>query len=196
MGVDRAVLLSDPAMAGSDTLVTARVLAAAAAGLAPYDFIFFGMRTADSDTGQVGPQAAALLELPFVSGVRSIRLSEDSGEKAERSQWDVARTMDEWEELWQIGCPAILAIDARAFVPRHVGLAGLATVYADPDLETWDLARLGLSASQCGLEGSPTRVAALHPVKHSRRCSMIEGQPAEQVDALAEHLINKGLMTS
>ena len=61
MGVDRAVLVCDAALAGSDTLVTSRVLAAAIQRLAPYDFVFFGTRTSDSDTGQVGPQTATLL---------------------------------------------------------------------------------------------------------------------------------------
>lgn len=192
MGVDRAVLLSDSALAGSDTLVTARVLAAAVTCLAPYDLLFFGVRTSDSDTGQVGPQTSTLLQLPFVSGIKSIRPSDHPG----GNLWEATRTMDEWEELWQVGSPAALTIDARAYSPRHIGLSGLGAVYDDPDLETWDLSRIGLSAGQCGLEGSPTRVAALHPVKQSRRCKILEGQPGEQVETLVGHLISKGLMTS
>lgn len=200
LGADRAVLLSDPALAGSDTLVTARVLAAAASRLAPYDFILFGVRTADSDTGQVGPQTASLLGLPFVGGVRGLRPMdvplEAPSDRPSGGQWEITRTMDEWEELWQVRCPAALTIDARAFLPRHVGLAGLASVYEAPEPETWNLDRLGLTAGQCGLEGSPTRVAALHPVKQSRKCRQLDGQPDEQVEALVDYLSSKGLMTS
>ena len=70
MGVDKAVLVSDRALAGSDTLVTSRVLAKAVEKIGAFDFIFFGARTADSDTGQVGPQTASLLNIPFLGGVK------------------------------------------------------------------------------------------------------------------------------
>jgi electron transfer flavoprotein beta subunit len=188
MGADRAVLLSDAAMAGSDTLVTARVLAAAITRLAPFDFLCFGVRTADSDTGQVGPQTAAQLKLPFISGVRKITCLEN--------QWEVERLMDEWEEVWEVQAPAVLTIDPRAFLPRHIGLSALAAVYDEAKIETWNLEQLELSPERAGLNGSPTRVAALHPVKQSRRCTMLDGQPAQQVEALVEHLINKGIRIS
>ncbi|MCG2778350.1 MAG: electron transfer flavoprotein subunit beta/FixA family protein, partial [Desulfobacterales bacterium] len=58
MGVDRGVLLNDPALAGADTLATSNALAAAIKKLAPFDLVLFGTRAADSDTGQVGPQTA------------------------------------------------------------------------------------------------------------------------------------------
>ena len=67
-GADRAVLLCDPAMAGSDTLATSTALCAGVSGLAPFDLLLFGTRTSDSDTGQVGPQTAVLLDLPMVTG--------------------------------------------------------------------------------------------------------------------------------
>ena len=55
MGVDRAVLACDPAFAGGDTLATATTLAAVVTYISPFDLLLFGTRTADSDTGQVGP---------------------------------------------------------------------------------------------------------------------------------------------
>jgi electron transfer flavoprotein beta subunit len=55
-GADRAVLLCDPALAGSDTLATATALCAGVQFLSPFDLLLFGTRTSDSDTGQVGPQ--------------------------------------------------------------------------------------------------------------------------------------------
>ncbi|MBT8342393.1 MAG: electron transfer flavoprotein subunit beta/FixA family protein, partial [Desulfatitalea sp.] len=86
MGVDRAVLLCDAALAGSDTYVTSRVLAEAARRLSPFDFLLFGTRAADSDTGQVGPQTATAMEIPFVSGVRRMI---PAGER-----WQAERLMD------------------------------------------------------------------------------------------------------
>src|SRR5438477_7832480 len=54
-GVDRAVHISDPALAGSDTLATARTLAAALRRL-HFDLLLFGKEATDSETGQVGPE--------------------------------------------------------------------------------------------------------------------------------------------
>jgi electron transfer flavoprotein beta subunit len=188
MGIDRTVLVSAAALAGSDTLVTSQVLTAALARLAPFDFVFFGVRTSDSDTGQVGPQSAALLGLPFVSGVKKIEpLDHD---------WLAHRTLDEWEETWQVSAPAVMTIHPRAFTPRHVGLTGIARVYDQPAVETWGLSDVGLSPEKVGLIGSPTRVSALHKVKRSRSCNMLGGEPQEQVEALVERLINTGVMAS
>jgi electron transfer flavoprotein alpha/beta subunit len=60
IGADRAVLLCDPALAGSDTLATSTALCAGATIPGPFDLVLFGTRTSDSDTGQVGPQTAVL----------------------------------------------------------------------------------------------------------------------------------------
>src|SRR2546422_259185 len=54
-GVDRAIHVSDRALAGSDTLATARTLAAALRRLS-FDLLLLGKSTTDSDTGQVGPE--------------------------------------------------------------------------------------------------------------------------------------------
>ena len=72
MGADQGILLSDPALADSDTLATSTALAAAIKKLAPFDLVFFGSRTADSDTGHVGPQTAVLLDMPFLK--RSVKI--------------------------------------------------------------------------------------------------------------------------
>lgn len=186
MGVDRAVLVNDRCLAGSDTLVTSRVLAAAITRLAPFEMVLFGARTADSDTGQVGAQTAALLQLPLISGVRDI--------EAGQFKWRISRLMDDWQEQWQVDPPAVLSIHPRAFSPRPIGLTGLAAAYEqEDDIETLSLADLeGLSANDVGLTGSPTRVAALHPVKRRRGGDMLTGESTEQVEDLMQRLAERG----
>ena len=62
LGSDRAILLSDRAFGGADTLATSRVLAAAinkiTNDILPVDLVFCGMQTIDGDTAQVGPGIA------------------------------------------------------------------------------------------------------------------------------------------
>ncbi len=186
MGVDRAVLISDRALAESDTLATSRVLVAAIRKIGAFDLLLFGTRTADSDTGQVGPQTAALLDIPFVSGVRKIE-SENQG-------WTMQRTMDGWQESWQAATPAAATIDPRAFTPRPISLQGVALVYEQPAVERMALDDLGLAADEAGLAGSPTRVAALEKVARKRRCTMLEGEPQKQVEELLERLTRAGLV--
>ncbi|HZI39726.1 MAG TPA: electron transfer flavoprotein subunit beta, partial [Acidimicrobiia bacterium] len=78
-GTDRGaetdgVLITDAAFAGSDTLAIARALAAALRLAGPFDLILTGRNSVDADTGQVPPELAELLDLPFLSGVRSLHL--------------------------------------------------------------------------------------------------------------------------
>jgi electron transfer flavoprotein beta subunit len=188
MGVDGAVLINDPALAGSDTLVTARVLAAAIARLAPYAFVFFGTRSSDSDTGQVGPQTATLLGVPFISGVKQIQPQADD--------WEITRLMDEWEEVWRVRPPAAVTIHATAFAPRSIPLVGIAHAFDPLNVQTWRLSDLGLSGDRVGLAGSPTRVANLQKIKRKRTCRMLAGEPREQVEALVAYLAAKGVMGS
>ena len=75
LGVDRAVHLSDRAFAGADTLATSRALARAIERIG-FDLVLGGRFTIDSETGQVGPEVAALLDVPLVSGVRRLTLTE------------------------------------------------------------------------------------------------------------------------
>ena len=184
MGTDRAVLVSDSALAESDTLVTSKVLAAAVKKMGTFDLLFFGTRTADSDTGQVGPQTAALLDIAFVSRVKRITAQEDG--------WVIERTIDAWEESWQVTSPMAATIDTRAFAPRPVGLVGISRVYEEPVIEHWTPADLGLRAEEVGLAGSPTRVAALEKINRNRRCDMLEGEPQEQVAELMARLTTMG----
>jgi electron transfer flavoprotein beta subunit len=184
MGADRAVLVSDHALAESDTLATSKALAKAINKIGAFDLLFFGTRTADSDTGQVGPQTAALLDIAFVSRVKNIT--------AIKEGWEIERTMDAWEENWQVASPMAATIDPHAFAPRPVGLVGISRVYEEPTIEQWSLTDLGLKAEEVGLMGSPTRVAALEKIQRNRTCDMLEGEPQKQAADLMARLTRMG----
>ena len=74
-GADEGVLVTDPACAGSDTLATATALAAALRREGPFDLVLVGRNSIDADTGQVGPEVAELLDLPFAGGVKELTLT-------------------------------------------------------------------------------------------------------------------------
>jgi len=186
MGADKAVLVSDRALAESDTLVTSKVLVAAIKKIGRFDLLLFGTRTADSDTGQVGPQTAALLDIGFVSRIKEIDTKEGG--------WEIKRTIDAWEERWHIDAPAAATVDARAFHPRPVGLVGISQFYVQPDVAQWSLTDLQLMPQEVGLSGSPTRVAALEKIKRNRKCEMLAGEPQAQVENLIARLTARGAL--
>src|SRR3712207_459517 len=76
MGADDAILISDRAFAGADTLATSHALAGALKKL-EYDIIFAGRQAIDGDTAQVGPEIAEHLELPQVTYVEKVDVDGD-----------------------------------------------------------------------------------------------------------------------
>lgn len=186
MGADRAVLACDPALAGADTLATSATLAAAVRKLAPFDLLLFGTRTADSDTGQVGPQTAVALGIPMVTGVHRFTCDEDA--------LQVVRTMDHLEESFSVGFPAALTIRPEAAAARDLTLAGLAEAFDHRNVDILTLRDLDVPSDHVGEAGSPTRVLSMMPVKHDRSGRMIEGEPSAVADQLMGHLMASGLL--
>jgi electron transfer flavoprotein beta subunit len=186
MGVDRGILISDPALAGSDTLATATALAAAIKKLAPFDLVLFGTRTADSDTGQVGPQTAVLLNLPLVSWANSI--------EPVKSSLHIERRADGFQEKFELTFPAVLTIHPGSVSPKDVGLYGIELAFAEPKVENWDLKKLGLSPEQVGEHGSPTRVLSLKRVKKERKCEFLPGSAEEQAEELVRRFVDTGMV--
>jgi electron transfer flavoprotein beta subunit len=184
MGVDQAVLVSDPSLAGSDTLATSTALGAAIRKLAPFDLLLFGTRTSDSDTGQVGPQTAVLLDIPLVTGVLNIEWK--------KSKLVVERKIDEFLERYEITLPGALTIHASALQPRDASLMGIETAYRQEQFQKMTLKDLGLSAEQVGMNGSPTKIIDMHRIKKKRKCEMIEGSVEEQADELVRRLKDAG----
>lgn len=186
LGADRAVLLSDPALAGSDTLATSTALAAALKKLQPFDLVLFGARTSDSDTGQVGPQTAVQLGLPLVTGAMSLAVGAGG--------LRVERRADGFRETFEVDLPAVLTVHPGAAPAGDPPLPDLERAYATGKIETWSLAEVGLAAAQVGEQGSGTRVISLTRVSRERKCEFIEGEGEEQAEALVRRLSEKGLI--
>lgn len=187
MGIDRGFLLCDPALSGSDTLATSTALGAAIKKLSPFDLVLFGMRTADSDTGQVGPETAVFLDLPLVTGVHSIQ-KQGSGLRVDR------RT-DGFEEAYAMSFPAAITVHPAATQPRDAALRGIEEAYEQGEIRVWTLAEVGLSPDMVGEKGSPTKLLSLTPARKGRQCAFLSGSAEEQADALVKRLSESGLIT-
>ena len=119
-GADAGLHVCDAAFAGSDTLATARALAAALRTAGPFDLVLLGRNSIDGETGQVGPQVAELLDLPFASGVRRL---EDRG-----ARWHLELEHDDGMQEVEIELPAVLSVAERLCDPCKVDPEGRAAV--------------------------------------------------------------------
>jgi electron transfer flavoprotein alpha subunit len=117
------VLVTDRAFAGSDTIATARALAAALAHVGPFDLVLSGRNSVDADTGQVPAQVAELCALPFLAGVRYLNL--DAETVHARCEHD-----DGWMQA-EVELPALLSCAERLCDPAKVDPPQRALVPAD-----------------------------------------------------------------
>ncbi len=85
MGADEAVLLTDRAFAGSDTLATSYALSCCAKKIGDFDLILCGRQAIDGDTAQVGPQIAEKLAIPQISYVEEVLELKDKTVRARRA---------------------------------------------------------------------------------------------------------------
>jgi len=179
----RGVLVSDPAFAGSDTLATARALAAVLAREGPFDLVLTGRNSVDSDTGQVGPQLAQLLDLPFLTAVRALTATGD------RLQAQ-CETDDGWLTV-EVDLPAVVSTAERLIDPCKVPPEGREAVPADR-IRSVQAGELG--AGPWGQAGSPTWVGEVRPLRSERVGEVLAGDLADQVSRAVAILDQRGAL--
>jgi len=186
-GADRAILVTDPAFAGSDTLATSHVLARAISRLRPFpDLLLCGMKTIDSDTGHVGPQIAEELGLPQVCGVNEISLEGDS--------LVVERLSDGFLDTVEVTLPALISVNRDLCPVRSLALGSLETAFSQGNIARWGREELGLSEEEVGPKGSATRVQRLLTPASTRKGELVNGSPRLLVDRLIGTLEALGLL--
>lgn len=187
-GADEAVLLSDPIFAGSDTLATSRAIAALVDREGPFDLVLVGRSSLDSETGQVGPQLAELLDLPFAWAVRSMEVDESN-----RS----VRVQCEQDDGWRISVvalPAVLAVAERLCAPAKVAPEIWRNI--SPALVRRVAASELASSGPWGMSGSPTKVGVFQSLTTSRSNIRLVGPLSEQLDAALKFLSESNSVAS
>jgi electron transfer flavoprotein beta subunit len=124
MGAAKAVLVSDPELAGSDALTTAKVLAGAAKRLGDADLIIAGTESSDGYTGTVPEQLAEVLGLPSVTFAKSITV-DGSAVKVER------QTEAGYDEI-TCPLPAVVSVTAGVVEPRYPSFKGIMAAKSKP----------------------------------------------------------------
>ena len=136
MGCNEAVLVSDPALAGSDNVAVAKVLAAAIQKVGDVDLVFFGKQAVDSDTGTLPSQVARVLGWPALTLVSTI--AELSAEAIK-----VERAVEEGRQVVESKLPAVLSVTKDYGEPRYPSFMGIRKA-ARAEIPVWDLGELGI----------------------------------------------------
>ncbi len=151
LGAKKAVLLSDPAFAGADTLATAYALSLAIKKLSP-DLILCGRQTVDGDTGQVGPELAAMLGIELITNVIKLEAGGEGVSYETRS-----------EEKGTLQLPSLLTVE-------RINTLRLPSIRSRlGEIAVWTAEDIGADKARCGLAGSPTRVMASFKNEQDRR---------------------------
>jgi len=169
LGADRAILLSDPSFAGSDTWATSYTLCRAIEKLKiEYDLVICGEKATDGETGQVGVELGVLLNIPVLTYVSKF-LSSD-GECIV-----VQRATEDAYETWKVKLPALIAVLRSVSEPRLPTLSGKKGALSKR-IEIYTAKDLEIPSDQTGLKGSPTRVVKVYNTKLSRNCKVYAGK--------------------
>ena len=181
LGADRAVLLTDRALAGSDTLATARALSMALQREGP-DLILCGRNSADAETGQVGPGIAELMSMPHVAPVR--RLDWDAATNKIRAE----RIIDQGYQVIECSLPAVVCVTEGVAPELFSNREQMEEAQGKP-LEELSCSELSSDLSQFGEAGSPTWVQDIRMLEPDRLGVTIEGgDPQEAAQQIAQGL--------
>ncbi|MGD0779544.1 MAG: electron transfer flavoprotein subunit beta/FixA family protein [Dehalococcoidales bacterium] len=186
LGADEAVLLSDRAFAGADTWATANTLAKAIFKLGKTDLIICGRQTIDGDTGQVGPEMAEMLNIPFVAYVSKI-------EEIKENYLRVSRMVEDGHEVIETNLPAVITVAKEINVPRLPSLRGIMKSKS-AGIATWGIKELGVDANAVGLAGSSTQVIKFFFPQRVSKAEVLTGDAAAQVDKLIDKLKEANLI--
>lgn len=155
MGADRAVLVSDERLRGSDALSTAKVLAKAIE-LNPYDLVVAATESTDGYTGTMPVQLAEILGVPSVSFAKKV-------ERRDGSIFIERQSESGYDEV-ECSLPLVITVTAGVVEPRYPSFKGIMAAKSKP-VEILDLDDLGMSAQEVGGANARQRVLSVAPAE-------------------------------
>ncbi|MBW1736782.1 MAG: electron transfer flavoprotein subunit beta/FixA family protein [Deltaproteobacteria bacterium] len=181
MGADKGVLISDDALEGSDSLATAKALAAVIKDL-EYDIIFTGQRGVDDDMGVVGAALAEFLNIPHFSVIDKVEVAEDG------KSVKVNRPVEGQTLVIESNLPALITAQKGLNEPRYASLPGIMKAKKKP-LDEKTLSDLGLDAAEFGESARKVKILEMTPPPAREAGKIVEGEtPQEKAAELARLL--------
>ncbi len=177
MGADRAILITDPALGGSDAPGTAHVLAAAIKK-EEADLIYCSTESTDGYTGMVPGGIAEFLGIPQLTFAREITVE---GNKA------IAKcvTLTGYQTV-ESPLPAVVTIASGSFEAIYPTMKGIMSAKKKPFVQ-YNLADLGINPAQVGEAGAHERVLTIGKVE-ARAAGQVIKDDGNAAQAIADFL--------
>jgi len=183
MGADKGILVDDPALTGSDSLGTARILSAVIKDL-DYDIILCGKQGMDDDYGLVGSSLAELLSIPQISVVLKLEVNEDG------STIKAHREVEGGTLVIESPLPALITAQKGLNEPRYASLPGIMKAKKKP-LDVKTIADLGLDASEVGESGAKIKITQIAAPEEREAGKIVEGETPQEMAANLAKLLHE-----
>jgi electron transfer flavoprotein beta subunit len=164
MGVERAILVSDPSLEGSDAITTAKVLASVVRSEEP-DVVICATESTDAYTGMVPGAMAAMLDMAQLTFVRSISV-DGSTATAQRDYENGIQTV-------QAELPVLVTVTASIAEPRYPSFKGMMQAKKKP-IDGRDLAAVNVGAEDAGADGAQEKVLTIQKVEIEKQTRVVE----------------------
>jgi len=180
MGAAKAILVSDEALAGSDALSTAKVIAKAIERADP-DLVLAATESTDGYTGTMPVQLAELLGLPSVTFAKKVSVGD--------GKVHVQRQTEAGYDEVECPLPALVTVTAGVVEPRYPSFKGIMAAKSKP-LDQLSVSDLGLAPDQVGAAGSRQEVTEVVDAEERKAGEIVvdEGDGHEHVIRFLEQL--------
>jgi len=171
--------VSDPVLAGSDALTTAKVLAAAIKKMGPIDLIIGATESSDGYTGTVPEQIAELLGMPSITFAKKVEVS--------GTTLKVNRQSEAGYDEVECQLPALISVTAGVVEPRYPSFKGIMAAKSKP-VETFTASDLGVTVT--GWAGSGQKIVSVTQAEARQAGEVVEddGTAFEKIVAFLENL--------
>ncbi len=181
MGAAKAVLVSDPALAGSDALSTAKVLAKAVERAGGIDLVLAATESTDGYTGTVPAQMAQLLDWPSLTFAKHVEVGE--------GKLTIQRQTEAGYDTVESSLPAVVSVTAGVVEPRYPSFKGIMAAKNKP-VDECTVADLGLSPDEVGSKGARQEImnVAAAPAREAGEKIEDDGSAHERIVEFLEQL--------
>jgi len=181
MGAAKAVLVSDPALAGSDSLSTAKVIAKAVERVGDIDLVLTATESTDGYTGTIPGQVAELLGWPSLTFAKHVELGD--------GKVSIQRQTEAGFDEVEASLPAVVSVTAGVVEPRYPSFKGIMAAKNKP-VDQVKVDDLGLGADQVGWAGARQQIVsvAAAPEREAGEKIEDEGDAHERIVAFLEQL--------
>lgn len=184
LGVDEVHHVSDPALAGSDTLATSYALAKAIEKIGDVDVVFCGKQATDGNTGIVASEIAARLgfsQLSFTGKIEEI--------DAANKRIKIERGIEGGVEVVEAKLPAVVSVLKGINEPRLPNLMGIRKAAKIP-IPVWNADEIGAAKEKVGAEGAAVKVIELTTPPPRAGGEVLKGEMDEVSNLLVDRLFD------